>query len=112
MRQIFEARQRGNKLGRWVNETLKKAEKEECSDLRYRNRPREKASGQFGFVHNWGRVCVCGHELGVHGGEAPHECFNEDRNNMPKFEGALADVPAEPCDCRRFRPSRRRGIPQ
>ncbi len=73
-----------------------------------RYQPREDATGQFGFVGDWARICVCGHELGVHGGEAPHECFNEDRNNMPRFEGELTGIAAEPCGCRRFRPSRRK----
>lgn len=77
---------------------------------RAKYQPREGKTGQFGFVNDWGRKCVCGHELGVHSGEAPHDCLNIDRRgslgtvNLPDW----VDQTIEPssCDCLKFRPVR------
>ena len=53
---------------------------------------RERASGQYGFTNNYDRLCVCGHRLGHHTAQAPHECIDGDFNPV--------DVP---CGCMRFR---------
>jgi hypothetical protein len=56
--------------------------------------PRERASGRFGYTGDFGRLCRCRHPLGIHAGEAPHPCFNEDAG----IEGASG----ESCECMRF----------
>jgi hypothetical protein len=73
-----------------------------------RYQPREKETGQFAFDGNWGRKCVCGHELGVHTAEAPHECMNIDRFHIGTRREPWADqaLEATECDCRKFRPTR------
>lgn len=73
-----------------------------------RNYTRDPQSGQYGFQNNWTRLCVCGHELGYHTAEAPHDCINSDRLNIGSCGGALDPmrVPATDCDCQRFRPSK------
>jgi hypothetical protein len=75
-----------------------------------RHQPRERASGQFGFEGDWGRICVCGHELGVHTAEAPHECMNNDRRHLASAndDWFRKDIAATNCDCMRFRTSRKR----
>ena len=77
-----------------------------------KGQPRDRSTGQYGFQGDWNRLCVCGHELGFHGGEAPHECFNEDRLNIGSGDGLDAKrVPPTTCACRRFRPSRKKVQP-
>lgn len=73
-----------------------------------RYQPRERATGQFGFVKNWARKCLCGHELGVHAGESPHDCLNEDRKHITSDTDDWIDrlIQPGPCDCKRFRLSR------
>ena len=69
---------------------------------------REAATGQFGFDGKWGRKCVCGHELGVHTAEPPHECMNDNRMHMLGPGSDWFDSSIEPtsCDCVKFRPKR------
>ena len=56
---------------------------------------RYRDSGRYGYTNNFERLCVCGHTLGVHTAQAPHECIAQD------FE------PQEvPCQCQRFRPAK------
>ena len=59
---------------------------------------RDPVTGQFAYEGDWSRMCTCGHTLGVHvhGG---FDCLNGE-----SIDGATG----EPCDCTRFRPSRRR----
>lgn len=56
--------------------------------------------GRYTFDGNLGRLCVCGHPLGLHSGGAPHDCltysFAKDRPEHAE------------CDCQKFRPSRKR----
>lgn len=52
------------------------------------------SSGKFSFEGGWHRLCICGHMLGVHAGEPPHPCFNEDIG----IEGATG----HPCNCKKF----------
>lgn len=68
-------------------------------DYRYapKTQPRNKKTGQYSFEGNWDRLCVCGHRLGAHAGEPPHDCFS----------GQMDDG-GEYCDCPKFRPSRRK----
>lgn len=54
-------------------------------------------NGRYTFDGNWDRLCVCGHTLGVHAGEAPHDCFGPDGRGS----GCATECP-------RFRPSRRK----
>lgn len=54
--------------------------------------------GQYAFVDNWERLCICGHKLGVHAGEndtGKRPCFNED--------SGMEDATGEPCDCKHFK---------
>lgn len=67
------------------------------------NPTRDTQTGQFGFHDRWERICVCGHQLGTHTAEAPHECMNEDRNIPAPYAGT-----GEHCDCKKFRVPRRR----
>lgn len=71
---------------------------------------RERATGRFSFEGDWGRKCVCGHELGVHTAEAPHECMNASRRHLVEASDDWADRAIEPshCDCSRFRVERRK----
>lgn len=72
-----------------------------------KNQSREDETGQYGFDGNWGRKCVCGHELGVHTAQAPHECMNNDRWHIAHGSDWFdRSIPATPCDCQRFRPKR------
>jgi hypothetical protein len=77
---------------------------------RISTQPRERATGQYAFEGDWGRKCVCGHELGVHTAEAPHECMNSDRKHIACDGDEWFDKTIEPtpCDCVRFRPTRKR----
>jgi hypothetical protein len=71
-----------------------------------KSQARERETGRYGFDGDWGRKCKCGHELGVHTAEAPHECMNNDRRHMadgPWFDHSIEPAP---CDCTRFRPVR------
>ena len=45
--------------------------------------------GRYGYAGDQERLCVCGHKLGVHTGEAPHDCLG------PDLHGG--------CDCPRFK---------
>lgn len=63
-----------------------------ANNLRTANRNRH--NGQFAYSSDFDRLCRCGHTLGVHTGEAPHECINED-----SFAGGTG----EPCACVKFR---------
>ena len=57
--------------------------------------------GQYSFDGRLERVCVCGHTLGEHsGGTAPHDCL------VSTF------APYTPCDCQKFRPSKRKSCQQ
>jgi hypothetical protein len=62
---------------------------------------RDPTNGQYAYWNKFERLCVCGHPLGVHiaGG---FECCNGDRN-MEEWGGN-----GQPCDCEKFRPSRRK----
>lgn len=64
---------------------------------------RNDSNGQFGFVGQWDRLCVCGHPLGTHTGQPPHECVNEDTHIPAPYAGT-----GEPCDCKKFRASKRK----
>lgn len=56
---------------------------------------RERASGRWGFTNDYERLCVCGHALGHHTAQAPHECIDNDFNPVDT-----------PCQCLRFRPAK------
>ena len=51
---------------------------------------RERLTGRYTFEGRFARLCTCGHPLGVHTAEAPHECI----------VGDLEDIN---CDCLKFR---------
>lgn len=60
---------------------------------------RDPQTGQYAYDGNWGRMCVCGHTLGVHcaGG---FECFaGTNCLNDPQ--------PGTRCACQKFRQSRK-----
>jgi len=59
-------------------------------------RPRERATGRYGFEGDYERLCVCGHKLGAHAAQAPHDCFNSDTG--------LKGATGETCECKRFGP--------
>lgn len=74
-----------------------------------RGQARHRDTGQFSYQGKWNRLCVCGHELGFHAAEAPHDCFNADRLNI----GDAGDMdpnrfPPTDCKCQKFRPSRKK----
>lgn len=69
---------------------------DEANDAR--NKSRDVRTGQYGFEGDFERLCVCGHPLGIHG-EAGVVCMNEDKPG-----GGTG----EPCDCEKFRPSKRK----
>lgn len=53
--------------------------------------------GRYSFDGKLDRLCVCGHTLGQHaGGTAPHDCM------------VSTVAPFTPCDCHKFRLSRRK----
>lgn len=52
---------------------------------------RNRNNGQYSYTSGFDRLCKCGHTLGTHTGEAPHECINEDVGN------------GEPCTCLKFK---------
>lgn len=57
---------------------------------------RDGRNGRYTFDGDMERLCVCGHTLGHHFGGAPHEC-------------AVSTMkPYTPCDCPKFRPSRKK----
>lgn len=61
---------------------------------------RERWSGRYSFDGDMTRLCACGHTLGNHAAEAPHECF------CPTF--GKADPNYAECNCQKFRPQRKR----
>lgn len=70
---------------------------------------RDKRDGRYTFDGKWDRLCVCGHELGVHYGAAPHECDNLNRvHSMGEKHPQAFRVQAKSCDCQKFRPSRKK----
>lgn len=64
--------------------------------------PRERETGRYAFAGDQDRMCTCGHRLGVHTAEPSHECMNGDLG-IAHF-GATGT----PCNCKRFRLSRRK----
>lgn len=60
-----------------------------------RDQMRERQTGRYGYVNQWERLCRCGHTLGVHTAEPPHECIARD-----------FDRTATSCGCMKFRPKR------
>lgn len=70
---------------------------ESCAELR------READGRYGFDGNMGRLCVCGHRLGIHAAmndTSKRPCFNEDSD----LEGATGEA----CGCQHFKPSRKK----
>jgi hypothetical protein len=65
-----------------------------------RQQTRERDTGRYAFQGDWGRKCVCGHELGVHTAEAPHECMNSDRNHIASEKDGWFDATIEPTRCK------------
>lgn len=67
------------------------------------SQPRERETGRYGFDGDFERLCVCGHPLGLHTAEAPHECLAIDAHSIDteRFQRPLPD-----CDCIRFKRSR------
>lgn len=63
-----------------------------------RHQFRDPQTQQFAYQNNWERLCVCGHPLGCHvaGG---FDCLNGQN---------IAYATGEPCDCEKFRPSRKK----
>jgi hypothetical protein len=54
---------------------------------------RNRKTGQYSYSGDMTRLCTCGHTLGTHAAEAPHDCFAGD-------DGVTS------CDCGQFRPAR------
>lgn len=63
---------------------------------------RNRHTGQYTYSSNFERMCVCGHSLAVHTGEAPHSCMNDD---------TYAGGTGEACDCEKFRLARGKKAP-
>lgn len=59
---------------------------------------RNHKTGQFSYEGNYERMCICGHTLGIHAAEAPHDCFNEDTG--------IKGTTGESCSCAKFRPKK------
>jgi hypothetical protein len=55
---------------------------------------RDRSTGRYSYSGDFDRLCKCGHTLGAHTAEPPHECINGDTG--------------EACDCARFVPARRK----
>lgn len=66
---------------------------------------RNEQDGRYTFDGDLGRLCVCGHSLGVHAASAPHECFLYSYSEGS--EERRAEVPLNGCRCQKFRPSRK-----
>ena len=66
---------------------------------------RDRRNGQYTFDGDWARLCVCGHTLGVHGGEAPHDCLAGTNCLNDPHPGVF-------CDCQKFRPAKPRRAAQ
>lgn len=64
---------------------------------RYQNR--ERQSGRFSFDGDMSRLCTCGHTLGDHNAEAPHECWIDTDPGHPLYPTG--------CKCVKFRLSRK-----
>lgn len=60
---------------------------------------RDDRNGRYAFDGDMSRMCVCGHTLGEHFAGAPHEC------------AVHSWKPYTPCDCPKFRLSRRKRGP-
>jgi hypothetical protein len=68
---------------------------------RLTDRQRDPQTGQYAYeLEDFGRMCRCGHTLGVHvaGG---FDCLNAETSIGPEHTG-------EPCDCQKFRPAKLR----
>jgi len=63
---------------------------------------RERSTGRYSFDGDLDRLCVCGHPLGLHMGEAPHDCAVSTFSDI--------DPNKAECDCPRFRPARRAAL--
>jgi hypothetical protein len=59
---------------------------------------RDRRNGRYTFDGDFDRLCRCGHTLGVHLAEAPHDCIARD------FQ------PGVECDCVKFQPQRRQHV--
>lgn len=61
---------------------------------------RDRSNGRYTFDGNMERLCVCGHTLGKHCAEAPHDCLAHSMSDATPDEKA--------CQCPKFRPSRKK----
>lgn len=78
-------------------------------EARYQSQARDRSTGQYSFEGQWDRLCVCGHELGVHAAEAPHDCMNSDRVNIYGAADPRAfRFQKTDCACLKFRLSRKK----
>lgn len=63
---------------------------------------RDQYTGQFACNNRYERMCVCGHRLGSHG-VGGFTCLVA--TGIPQF---MDDDNSRPCDCEKFRQSRRK----
>lgn len=77
-----------------LTQLVESLKQEVDSTIAAARRPRERATGRYGFVNRWDRLCQCGHKLGDHTAQAPHDCI-------------AVDFGHGPCGCERFRPAKR-----
>jgi len=70
-----------------------------------KTRQRE-ADGKYAFEGNLERLCVCGHELGVHGASSPSTCIFYSLSPAEQEGQPGADNPD--CKCLKFRLSRKK----
>jgi hypothetical protein len=74
---------------------------------------RDQSTGRYSFWNRFERMCVCGHRLGVHTGGG-FDCLNSD-SHVPSFLGddgkEYPGGDGTPCDCMKFRQSRKKASP-
>jgi hypothetical protein len=60
---------------------------------------RARGTGRYTYDEKYERLCVCGHPLGKHSAESPHDCF----------VGQFGEP--ESCECPKFRPAKQPEVP-
>lgn len=68
--------------------------------------PKRETNGQYAFDGNLARMCVCGHELGVHGAGSPADCLAYSLSATERFK--LFGNASTECSCQKFRLSRKK----
>jgi hypothetical protein len=66
------------------------------------NTKRDRSDGRYTFTKD--AMCACGHSLGIHTAEAPHECGAHEAHLI---DPTVPEMP--PCSCVKFRKIRNAG---